>query len=100
MTERTMKSVNQQNPADPTHAVSAVFRRGPVVAADGGERGVGKEQKADAEDAAETADDAPAAADQQLKHVDQTPPDEDASANSVWERGGEPTPDDESGDDE
>ncbi|SEV92585.1 hypothetical protein [Halobacterium jilantaiense] len=89
MTERTMRSVSQRNPADPDHAVGTVFRRGPAVVADGGERGAAATQRPDGGD--EDAD-----GDPKMKDVDQTPPDEDASANRVWERGGEPP----AGDDE
>ncbi|CAM2928771.1 hypothetical protein [Halobacterium salinarum] len=91
MTERTMRSVSQRNPVDPDHAVGTVFRRGPAVVADGGERGVAAAQRpdggADAEDGGDGEDS------QKMKDVDQTPPDEDASANRVWERGGESAPD-------
>jgi hypothetical protein len=86
MTEQTLGDVSQRNPAAPEHASADVFdrmfRRGPSVAADGGERGVaaGREDEED---------------DQRMKDVDQTPPHEDASANRVWERGGEPTADDD-----
>jgi len=83
MTERTMRSVSQRNPADPEHAVGTVFRRGPAVVADGGERGAAATQRPDGGD--EDAD-----GDPKMKDVDQTPPDEDASANRVWKRGGEP----------
>jgi hypothetical protein len=102
MTDRKLKDVSQRNPAAPEHSVGDVFRRGPAVAADGGERGVAKTPAEEAESVEDGADDeTPPTDEQTMKHVDQTPPDEDASANSVWERGGEPTPeDDESVDDE
>ena len=91
MTERTMRSVSQRNPADPEHAVGTVFRRGPAVVADGGERGVGATQRPDGgEEGADGPDERRTADGQRMKDVDQTPPDEDASANRVWERGGEP----------
>jgi len=91
MTERTMRSVSQRNPADPEHAVGTVFRRGPAVVADGGERGAGANHRSDRSE--EGADG------QTMKDVDQSPPDEDASANRVWERGGEPSASDD-GDDQ
>ncbi|MDL0130933.1 hypothetical protein PNP59_14400 [Halobacterium salinarum] len=93
MTERTMRSVSQRNPADPQHAVGMVFRRGPTIVADGGERGAGATQRPDggeASDDDERDEDRRTADGQRMKDVDQTPPDEDASANRVWERGGEP----------
>jgi len=105
MTERTMRSVSQRNPADPEHAVGTVFRRGPTVVADGGERGAGATQRPDGgedEEEDEGDRDRRTADGQTMKDVDQTPPDEDASANRVWERGGEPAPgedDDQDGDD-
>ncbi|MCG1003856.1 MULTISPECIES: hypothetical protein [Halobacterium] len=73
MTEQTLADVSQRNP-DAPDGVGSVFRRGPVVAADGGKR---------------------AAEGQTMKDVDQTPPTEDDSANSVWERGGEPVADED-----
>ncbi|MDH5021406.1 hypothetical protein [Halobacterium rubrum] len=92
MTERTMRSVSQRNPADPEHAVGTVFRRGPAVVADGGERGGGATQRPDGgEDGDDAEREGRRLADgPKMKDVDQTPPDEDASANRVWERGGEP----------
>ncbi|NIB99991.1 hypothetical protein [Halobacterium sp. R2-5] len=78
MTEQTLKDVSQRNPAAPD-GVNNVFRRGPIVAADGGER------------AAE-----PEKGEQKMKDVDQTPPTEDdEGANPVWERGGEPVADED-----
>ena len=94
MTDRTMGSVSQRNPADPDHAVGAVFRRGPAVVADGGERGAGAAQRPDGDGEDIDGDDGP-----KMKDVDQTPPDEDASANRVWERGGEPPAGDSRDDD-
>ncbi|MGB9964904.1 hypothetical protein [Halobacterium sp. CBA1126] len=73
MTEQTLKDVDYGNPAAP-EGVNSVFRRGPVVAADGGKRAEDEEQT--------------------MKDVDQTPPAEDEGANPVWERGGEPTAED------
>ena len=91
MTERTMRSVSQRNPANPEHAVGTVFRRGPTIVADGGERGAGATQRPDGGDEDADGEDERRTADgQKMKDVDQTPPDEDASANRVWERGGEP----------
>jgi len=92
MTERTMRSVSQRNPADPDHAVGTVFRRGPTIVADGGERGTGAEPDED--------DERRTAAGQKMKDVDQSPPDEDASPNRVWERGGEPPATDGENDDD
>jgi hypothetical protein len=99
MTERTMRSVSQRNPAAPEHAVGRVFRRGPTVVADGGERGAGATQRSDGSDEGADGDDSrPEGESQTMKDVDQTPPDEDASANRVWERGGEPAPEDSEND--
>jgi hypothetical protein len=106
MTERKMRSVSQRNPADPEHASADVFdrmfQRGPEVAADGGERGAGATQRPDGGE--EGADDGegenrPTADGQKMKDVDQTPPDEEASSNRVWERGGEPPAEDGEADD-
>ncbi|MFB6269925.1 MAG: hypothetical protein ABEH83_08285 [Halobacterium sp.] len=95
MTERKLKDVSQRNPAAPEHSADVfdrMFTRGPDVAADGGERGA-------ASPASEGADDeSTPVGDQTMKDVDQTPPDEDAGANSVWERGGEPAVEDVDGD--
>ncbi|MFC3477246.1 hypothetical protein [Halobacterium litoreum] len=75
MTSR-MGDVSQRNPADPEHAVSRVFQRGPVVAADGGQR---VDDESDEENG-----------EQKMKDVSQrNPEDEEATANRVWERGGE-----------
>jgi hypothetical protein len=98
MTERTMRSVSQLNPADAEHAVGTVFRRGPPIVADGGERGAHATREEGASpgesgDSAEGTDgdeDRRTRAGKTMEDVDQTPPDEDASANRVWERGGEP----------
>jgi hypothetical protein len=102
MTERTMRSVSQRNPADPDHAVGTVFQRGPTIVAYGGERGAGATQRPDGgEEGTDSEDDERRTADgQKMKDVDQTPPDEDASANRVWERGGEPAPGDGEDDDD
>jgi len=75
-----MRDVSQRNPADPENVFGRVFRRGPTVATDGGER-----EGADDESEAERPP-----SEQTMKDVDQTPPDEADSANRVWERGGEP----------
>ncbi|MCD2204820.1 hypothetical protein [Halobacterium sp. KA-6] len=74
MTEQTLADVSQRNPEAP-EGVGSVFRRGPVVAADGGKREATEEQT--------------------MKDVDQTPPAEDEGANPVWERGGEPVADED-----
>ena len=99
MTERRMRSVSQRNPADPEHAVGTVFRRGPTIVADGGERGAGATQRPDGDDEDADDEDRRTADGQKMKDVDQTPPDEDASPNRVWERGGEP-PAGDNGDDQ
>ena len=74
-----MRSVSQRNPADPENVFGRVFRRGPTVATDGGER----------EGADETTEKRPPG-EQTMKDVDQTPPNGSDSPNRVWERGGEP----------
>jgi hypothetical protein len=71
-----MKDVSHTNPYT-GETFSTVYQRGPAVA-DGGET--------DAR--AETADGEP----EEMKDVDHTPP-HGESANDVWERGGEETPD-------
>ncbi|WP_232702735.1 hypothetical protein [Halobacterium wangiae] len=83
MTEKTMRSVSQRNPSDPANVFGRVFRRGPTVATDGGER-------EGAEDADEETDEERSPAEQKMKDVDQTPPNEADDVNRVWERGGEP----------
>jgi hypothetical protein len=100
MTERTLRDVDFRNPAAPEHATRDVFdrmfQRGPEVAADGGEAGAAERREEDVEAAEERqAEGAKPVEEQTMKDVDQTPPDEDASANRVWERGGEPSVDDE-----
>ncbi|MFB6069296.1 MAG: hypothetical protein ABEJ90_05155 [Halobacterium sp.] len=104
MTDRTMRDVSQRNPADRENVFGRVFERGPSVAADGGERDAHGDDSRDDEgaagdDAREADGSAPSeegagrpAAAQRMKDVDQTPPDEDAGANTVWERGGETPP--------
>jgi hypothetical protein len=103
MTEQRMRDVSQRNPAEPRPASDDVFgrmfQRGPSVAADGGEHGTTAERDAENGEGAADADETPPVAEQRMKDVDQTPPDEDASANRVWERGGEPTPDEDDVDD-
>jgi len=103
MTEQRMRDVSQRNPAEPRPASDDVFgrmfQRGPSVAADGGEHGATAERDAENDEGAADVDETPPVAEQRMKDVDQTPPDEDASANRVWERGGEPTPDEDDVDD-
>ncbi|AHG04576.1 hypothetical protein HALDL1_13990 [Halobacterium sp. DL1] len=82
MTERTMRSVSQRNPADRENVFGRVFRRGPTVATDGGQR--------EGAESAEDDDEERSPGEQTMKDVDQTPPDEAEGANRVWKRGGEP----------
>ena len=77
-----MRSVSQRNPADPENVFGRVFRRGPTVATDGGER--------EGAEGTEETDEERSPSRQTMKDVDQTPPNESDSPNRVWERGGEP----------
>jgi len=87
MTSR-MRDVSQRNPADPEHAVSRVFQRGPTVVADGGQRAANDE---------ESGENGEGNGEQKMKDVSQrNPDDEEAAANRVWERGGEtPVPEED-----
>jgi hypothetical protein len=81
-TAPAMKSVDHTHPdTDRPFGERVVFERGPMVAADGGERGVASEKKTD-ESESETE------AEKQMKDVDHEPPNE-AEANRVFERGRE-----------
>ena len=70
-----------------------VYRRGPTVAADGGEAGAGAPADADGEVPDEAGEDAEADEDadgeEQLADIDHTPPRDAENANRVHERGGE-----------
>ncbi|RQG90688.1 hypothetical protein [Natrarchaeobius chitinivorans] len=83
--ERTMANVSHTNPYTGRSA-GQLFNRGPIVAADGGERAAGdRSTETDAdEDSTRT-----------MKGVDHTPPNEADDANRVFERGRRPVGDDE-----
>jgi hypothetical protein len=72
----TMRDVDHTHPYDDTSA-GELFLRGPVVAADGGEREAGTEREDEEPD------------DRTMKDVDHTPPVEGEGANRVFERGEE-----------
>lgn len=80
-----MREVSHTHPYTDRGAINRPFERGPVVAADGGER----EAYEGDEDEGERAEDEPIT---KMKDVDHTPPRDAESANRVFERGGKEEP--------
>ncbi len=76
-----MKEISHANPYTGETA-GQLFRRGPVVAADGGRRGAVAPEEGDDEEAAK-----PKA--KTMKDVSHTPPNASEDANRVFERGSE-----------
>jgi len=85
-TNRSMRDVSHTHPYSDHGAVNRPFERGPVVAADGGERGAYEEAETDEE--ADADEESPA----KMRDVDHTPPRDAESANRVFERGGKEEP--------
>ncbi|WP_238392226.1 hypothetical protein [Halorussus amylolyticus] len=79
-----MADVSHTHPHTDRGAINRPFVRGPVVAADGGER-----ESYDGEEAADESEDEESR--QQMKDVNHTPPDGEG-ANPVFERGGKEEP--------
>ncbi|MDL5360580.1 hypothetical protein [Halalkalicoccus sp. NIPERK01] len=71
-----MKDVDHTHPHDDRSA-GALFARGPIVVADGGERNAGTERR------------------DRMRDVDHTPPHDDEGAKRVFERGEEYDEDEE-----
>ncbi len=89
-----MGEVSHTHPYSDNGAVNRPFQRGPIVAADGGER-ESYDEDADEEPPATESADAREEDDEregdQMKDVNHTPP-HGASANPVFERGGKEEP--------
>lgn len=91
-----MGEVSHTHPYADHGAVNRPFQRGPIVAADGGEREAYDEEKTEARDEEKAWADAREEEDDerdgdQMKDVNHTPP-HGSSANPVFERGGADEP--------
>ena len=86
ITNQTMGDVSHTHPYTGRGAINRPFERGPVVAADGGDRGAYDEDEEDGE--AERITDESTT---KMKDIDHTPPRDAESANRVFARGNERT---------
>ncbi|MFC7007116.1 hypothetical protein [Halalkalicoccus salilacus] len=87
--KQRMKDVDHTHPHDDTSA-GALFARGPVVVADGGERGAGT-RTSEGERGGPSGSERNAGheAKERMKDVDHTPPHDGEGAKRVFERGEE-----------